>query len=199
MSRILASGFEPFGDFTSNPSWDALKLAQSGELLAADTHITCLPVDYERTFDAFSTAVEAIKPELAVSFGLHGGIKGRGADVIYIETTARNFDGANKPDNAGQRRKMPIIPGALDTMNATFPANNLLAALNEAGFKAELSDDAGAYLCNHLFYRGLHAYTGRFPYGFVHVPPVDTMGGVLSLKDMARAMAIMANTLGRTA
>lgn len=208
MTRILLSGFEPFGDFKTNPSWDALKLAQDEGLLPADTHITRVPVNYDTTFNAYATAVEAIKPEAAISFGLHFrkgsdpvfGAAKTGSDplsVIYIETTARNFDGATKPDNAGiQRAGSMIAPDGPATLSATFPANALLAALKDAGFQAELSEDAGAYLCNHLFYRSLHAYTGRFPYGFVHVPPVDSMGGVLSQQELARAMAIMANTLG---
>lgn len=199
MSRILASGFEPFGKFGTNPSWDALKLASEKNLLPPDTHITRVPVDYETTFDNFATSVEAIKPEAAVSFGLHGGMKDRGIDVIYIEVTAKNIDDSRIADNQGQKRHLPIIDGALDTMPATFPENALLDALKEAGFNAQLSEDAGAFLCNHLFYRGLHAYSGRFPYGFVHVPPVDTMGGVLSLHELARAMGIIVNNLGRYA
>ena len=199
MKRILLSGFEPFGDFETNPSWDALKLAQDEGLLPANTHITRVPVNYETTFDSYATVVEAIKPEAAVSFGLHGRKGSDPLSVIYIEVTARNRDGATKPDNAGnQRDAAPIVPDASDTLPATFPSNALLAALKEAGFHAELSEDAGAYLCNHLFYRSLHAYAGRFPYGFVHVPPVDSMGGVLSLQELARAMAIMTNTLGST-
>lgn len=196
MKRILLSGFEPFGKHETNPSWDALKLAADTGLLPSDTHITRLPVEYARTFDAYATAVEAIKPTTAISFGLHSRPAPESQSVIYIETVARNRDGATKPDNAGrQHAEGPILADAPDTLAATFPAAALVGALKEAGFNAEVSDDAGRYLCNHLFYRALHSYSGRFPYGFVHVPPVDSMGGALSLQDLARAMAILANTL----
>ncbi|MBZ0135938.1 MAG: hypothetical protein K8I27_06155 [Planctomycetes bacterium] len=197
MTRILLSGFEPFGAFATNPSWDALKHAFDTGLLPADAHTVRLPVSYDATFKAFATSVDAVKPEAAISFGLHGGLQGRESGAIYIETTARNRDGANKPDNTGvQRGAAAIIADAPASLAATFPANALLEALQQAGFNAQLSDDAGSYLCNHLFYRALHAYKGRFPYGFVHVPPVDSMGGVYKLEELGRAMAIMAHTLG---
>lgn len=196
MTRVLLSGFEPFGDFACNPSWDALKLSSDEGILPADTHITRLPVDYASTFDTFSTAVEAIKPQAVASFGLHGGMKDRRPATIYIETVARNRDGAGKPDNAGRLATGAIVTDGDDQLNATFPADAMLLELRSAGFDVELSDNAGAYLCNHLFYRALHAYGDRFPYGFVHVPPVDSMGGVLSTRRLAQAVAIIAGILG---
>ena len=195
--KIIAFKMQPEEQKFMDESISHVKeLAADTGLLPPDTHITRLPVEYARTFDAYATAVEAIKPTAAISFGLVSRPDPDKQSVIKIETVARNRDGANKPDNAGnQRAAEPILAAAPDTLAATFPASALVEALKEAGFNAELSDDAGRYLCNHLFYRALHAYSGRFPYGFVHVPPVDSMGGALSLQDLARAMAIMANTL----
>jgi pyroglutamyl-peptidase len=193
--RLLLTGFEPFGDFATNPSWDALQLAVAEELFEPEVVLARLPVAYSHVFPAWEAAA-ACRPDAAISFGLHGGLKGRGAATVYVETTARNRDGASKADNTGvTRAAQPIVQGAPETLAASFPAQSLHAALKEAGFDAQLSNDAGAYLCNHLFYRAAHS--SRFPYGFVHVPPVDTMGGVLTLIELARAMSVVANTLAR--
>jgi pyroglutamyl-peptidase len=205
--RVLLSGFEPFGDFATNPSWDALELAQREGLLGDGVSIVRVPVTYADAFAAFEQAVTEYNPEAAISFGVYGSkldsSSFRKANqvpeqpaVLFIETLARNRDGANKADNAGRTQGAePIVPGAPETLQATFPAMAMQRSLKEAGFEAELSEDAGGYLCNHLFYRAAHAFGARFPYGFVHVPPVDSMGGSLSLKQLANAMALLANTL----
>jgi pyroglutamyl-peptidase len=193
--KLLLTGFEPFGDFATNPSWDALHLAARQDLFDAEVILARIPVTYASAFETWQTAAK-FGPAAGISFGLHGGIKGRGAATIYIETTARNRDGATKADNAGiTRAAQPIAASGPATIAATFPAQALCDSLKDAGFDAQLSDDAGAYLCNHLFYQA--SLDARFPYGFVHVPPVDSMGGMLSLSDMARAMATLANTLAR--
>jgi pyroglutamyl-peptidase len=196
MKPLLLTGFEPFGAYAANPSWDALTLAADEGLLPAETRIARIPVDYARAGEALAAAVNAAAPGAVLSFGLHAGLAARERDVIYVEGVARNLDGALKPDNAGVvREETPIVPEGPETLHATLPVRELVGALMSHGFRAELSDDAGRYLCNHLFYRGLHDFGGQFPYGFVHVPPVDTMGGVLTLKDLARAVALIANRM----
>lgn len=193
--KLLLTGFEPFGGFATNPSWDALQLAAAETLFEPEVVLARMPVAYSRVFEAWQVAA-ACQPDAAISFGLHGGLKGRDANTIYIETTARNRDGASKADNTGfTRPEQPIVAGGPATLAATFPAQALCDTLKAAGFEAQLSDNAGAYLCNHLFYRAAHSIS--FPYGFVHVPPVDTMGGVLTLHDTARAMALIANKLAK--
>jgi pyroglutamyl-peptidase len=221
LRRVLLSGFEPFGDFASNPSWEALVHARDEGMFEAGVRLARIPVTYEHAFTVFEKAAIEYEPDAAISFGVYGsprdsesfrranGLKGpdpvSGTETgsgllraIYIETMARNRDGAGKPDNAGQLRGTePIEPGAPEVLAASFPAPGLKQALNEAGFAAELSEDAGGYLCNHLFFRAGLAFGGDIPYGFVHVPPVDSMGGALSLHELARAIAIMVNVVAR--
>ncbi len=193
MTRALLTGFDPFGEWASNPSWDALVRAdQLGLFGDTQVELARAPVTWDGAFEALERAVADNPPDFAISFGLHGGMKGRGADVIYVETTARNRDGAPKPDNAGiQRAALPIEPGAPETLASGLPTTSIVDALLAEGFNAEASEDAGAYLCNHLFYRGALAFGGRFPYGFVHVPPVESLGGSLTLDRLAAGVAVV--------
>lgn len=197
MAALLLTGFEPFGSFATNPSWDALVRAREIGLLAnLDAQLALIPVTYDGAFAALQRAVDTHRPRVAVSFGLHGGLSGREADMIYLETTARNRDGAQKADNAGiTRPEQPIEPGAPATAACTLAVPALLSTLQAAGFRASASDNAGAYLCNHLFFRGARAFQGQIAYGFVHVPPVKSMGGILDLDALARAMGIIAQVV----
>ncbi|MCC7508858.1 MAG: pyroglutamyl-peptidase I [Planctomycetes bacterium] len=194
MKRVLLTGFEPFGDWSANPSWDALQRAENlGLFDSLEVVFARIPVTYAGAYDALARAVHEHQPQAVVSFGLHGGIKGRGAEVIYVETTARNRDGAGKPDNAGiVRAAMPIDEGSPPVLQSTLPMSALIGALQGAGFNAQSSDDAGAYLCNHLFYGGALAFRERIPYGFIHVPPVESQGGKLTLDRLAHAMSLIA-------
>ncbi len=196
--KLLFTGFEPFGDWQSNPSFDALKFAADDGLFDAPdlaVEIAEIPVDYDRAFYAVERLVESIKPTAIVHFGLHGGM-GRGRDVIYVETTARNRNRASKPDNAGVQRDTSVIStNEPDTISTTLPASALRNALSRAGFSVETSDDAGGYLCNFLFFRTLSAYGQQIPCGFIHVPPVETLGGVITVERMAHSMATVARVL----
>ena len=196
MTSALLTGFDPFGEWASNPSWDALVRAdQLGLFGDLEVRLARAPVTWENAFTALDDAVREQAPDFAISFGLHGGMKDRGPETIYIESTARNRDGASKPDNAGiQRAALPIERGGPDTLPSGLPCDAIAAALRDAGFQAEVSQDAGAYLCNHLFYRGALAFGGSFPYGFVHVPPVESLGGTLTLDRLAQAVALAVNT-----
>lgn len=214
--RVLLSGFEPFGSFKTNPSWDALVLAQSEGLLGENVSIVQIPVTYTDAARVFANAVEEHRPECAISFGVYGSRedspsfqqandldgKTSPSTCIYVESLARNRDSAGKPDNAGVNRTGgAIVPDGPETIAASFPASELRQSLKEAGYSCEISDDAGGYLCNHLFYRGMHAFGASIPYGFVHVPPVVSMGdnvnGSLTLQQLAQAMADMAKTLAK--
>jgi pyroglutamyl-peptidase len=192
MKRVLLSGFDPFGSWASNPSWDALVRAeQQGLLDGLDARLVRVPVTWEGAFDALGRAATQFNPELAISFGLRGTDV---SDAIHIEATARNRDGAPKPDNAGiQRAALPIEEGGPEALASTLPVERIVAELNALQFNASASEDAGAYLCNNLFYRGALAFAGRFPYGFVHVPPVESLGGSLTLDRLAQAVALIAH------
>lgn len=197
MKRVLLTGFEPFGDWKSNPSWDALELAENRGLFdRIEVSLARIPVTYGGAFAALERAIREHEPSAVVSLGLHGGMRGRDADAIYIETTARNRDGAGKADNAGVvRAAIEIEPASPGQLQSTLPMSALIGALKRAGFNAQSSDDAGAYLCNHLFYRGALFCLSRIPYGFIHVPPVESQGGVLTLAQLADAAALVAQTV----
>ena len=201
-TRILLAGFGPFGDFNSNPSYDALIHAANSAMFAdTPAEVSCLqvPVIYDSAFEVLAAGVESIQPQGVVCFGLHSGLVGRNSGTFYVETTARNRNGAAKGDNNGEHRGTgDIVSGAPREILSTLRCAELVLELREAGFSAESSDDAGAYLCNYIFYRGAEAYAGRFPFGFVHVPPVNEIGGILGISDVARAVAVITRAVAKS-
>ena len=66
-----------------------------------------------------------------------------------------------------------MVAGGPAAYFATLPIKAAVAALREAGIPASVSNSAGTFLCNHVFYGLMHEAAqsgGRFRGGFLHVP-----------------------------
>jgi pyroglutamyl-peptidase len=85
---------------------------------------------------------------------------------------AINVDDARIPDNAGaQPVDEPIVSGGPAAWFSTLPIKAMAAELSAAGVPVSVSQTAGTFVCNHVFY-GLQqrlAGTGVRS-GFIHVP-----------------------------
>ena len=70
---------------------------------------------------------------------------------------------------------MPVVAGAPAAYFATLPVRAIADALRAAGLAAEVSNSAGTFVCNHVFYGLMHlaATGGNFRGGFLHVPSLQ--------------------------
>ena len=169
MSRLLITGFEPFGGELVNPS------ALAAERLAADgfagwqTDRLVLPVIRYRAAELVIAAISRQMPDAVVLLGQAGG-RGR----ITPERVAINVDDYRRPDNAGnQPVDEPIIADGPAAYFAHLPVKLMAERMRAAGAPAILSNTAGTYLCNHVAYAVLHHIATRgLPVraGFIHVP-----------------------------
>jgi pyroglutamyl-peptidase len=127
-------------------------------------------VDYVRCEDQFARAMEEVRPDAVICFGVY-----LGADDIRLERIAVNLDDATIPDEGGlSRNGSRIVADGPVGYWSTLPVEEMHSALQAAGIPAVLSGHAGTYLCNHIFYYGRHWLETRglaVPLGFVHVPP----------------------------
>lgn len=171
MKTILLTGFEPFDGERRNPSRE-IALGLDGDSVAGHRIVGAeLPVLYDVSAERLFALMALHAPRLVVCLGV-----ARGRAKITPERLARNLDDARIPDNAGAvRRNQPIVPGGPLVLPSTLPVEALSAALERAGIPAEPSDSAGAFVCNHLFYRlmdTLAAMPSAPRGGFVHLPAI---------------------------
>jgi pyroglutamyl-peptidase len=166
--KALVTGFVPFGGDGVNPSFEALARLPS-RLGALDVVTAVLPVVFGRSLAALDAALAAHSPDIVLSAGLAGG-----RAELSLERVAINIEDARIPDNAGNRPiDRPVIAGGPAAYFATLPIKAAAAALREAGLPAAVSNSAGTFVCNHLFYGLMHrAANGprRFRGGFLHLP-----------------------------
>lgn len=170
--RILVTGFSSFPGVAANPT-EALVGAlddRKAELLAAgDVHLAVLPVEYRALPARLERLGHAVMPDIALHFGVSGG-----ARRFAVETLARNRVCTAKPDDAGHVPEEAFIRDGGAALPSSLPVAAAVAALAAEGLPAGVSDDAGDYLCNFLFYlsRGAHCPPFAPPAaGFIHVPP----------------------------
>ena len=160
MTRVLLTGFEPFGGETVNPSWVAVQ-AVAREWSGPEQIIPMqLPVVFD---DSIDRAIAEHSPDLVISVGQAGGFA-----TIELERVAINVQDARIPDNSGaQPIDEPVVAGGPTAHFSSLPIKAAVAAVQAAGIPSSVSQSAGTYTCNHVFYRLRHLGAHG---GFVHVP-----------------------------
>ena len=167
MKNVLLTGFEPFGGESVNPSWE-LARALNGEVIAGLRVVSVqLPCVFGEALSRLDEALARVKPAVVLAIGQAGG-----RCDLSIERVAINVDDARIPDNAGaQPIDEPVVPDGPAAYFSTLPIKAIVAGLREAGFPASVSQTAGTFVCNHLFYGLQHRLDGRgVRSGFMHIP-----------------------------
>lgn len=187
---LLITGFGPFLDVTENPSWEAIRDLEGAQIGSTRIAVARLDVTYAGAARQLDEALARTRPQHVLALGVC-----RDAG-LRLEHVARNLDTSPAPDAAGERRPGErIAPDGPDTLPTRLPLDLLRRALTEAGFEVLDSDDAGGYLCNHLFYELLTRRTEGLA-GFVHVPPLQ---GAWDLPRLRRAVRVVVEVLDRAA
>ncbi|HWB49240.1 MAG TPA: pyroglutamyl-peptidase I [Stellaceae bacterium] len=166
--KALVTGFEPFAGDGVNPSLEALHRLP-GRSGAVDIATAALPVAFGAALPTLRAAIARSRPDIVLSVGLAGG-----RAALSLERVAINVNDARIPDNDGsQPIDRPVVAGGPAAYFATLPIKAAAAALRQAGIPAAVSNSAGTFLCNHVFYGLMHeaARSGHaFRAGFLHVP-----------------------------
>jgi pyroglutamyl-peptidase len=164
---VLLTGFAPFGGEAVNPSWQAVRELHGRHVASHLIVARELPVEFGASLKELRAAIRETKPSLVLCVGQAGG-----RASISLERVAINIDDARIPDNSGARPiDAEIVEGGPAAYFTRLPIKAMLAALNEAGIPAEVSQTAGTYVCNHVFYGLMHALRNRrIRGGFVHIP-----------------------------
>src|SRR5436190_20912899 len=145
--KALVTGFEPFDGDSVNPAFEALgRLPRQIEALRLETR--SLPCVFDRAIGALDDAIAVTSPDIVLCVGLAGG-----RAQLCLERVAINVDDARIPDNAGASPvDEPVVADGPAAYFATLPIKAMLAALRDGGIPAEVSQTAGTFVCNHVFY-----------------------------------------------
>ncbi len=167
MDTILLTGFAPFGGEPVNPSYEIARALDGSVVAGHRVAAWELPCEFGHALQALSDAIARTAPRLVLGLG-----QAASRGEISVERVALNVDDAPIPDNAGvQPVDRPVVAGGPLAHPSTLPIKAIVAALRAAGIPAGVSQTAGTYVCNHVFYGLQHALAGTgVASGFIHVP-----------------------------
>ena len=167
--RVLVTGFGTFPGVTQNASASVVRaLALSGALPGIELFAEVIPVEWMQARAAARRAIARAQPHAILHFGVT-----KRATGFEIETRAVNMSGP-KQDRAGIARPgRRLAHFGAPVLHPALPPAVLLRALRLAGFPAQLSRNAGRYLCNALYYWSLaDAAASGALVSFVHMPAI---------------------------
>ncbi len=194
--RVLLTGFDPFNGAVVNPSWQAVQVLHNRQIQGRRIVAAQLPTVFGASLRTLETLLDQLRPELVICVGQAGG-----RDALSLERVAINVNDAPIPDNAGsQPVDTPVAPGAPAAYFSTLPIKAALAALQAEGLRAEVSQTAGTFVCNHVFYGLMHRLAShpglrQTRGGFVHVPWLPEQGNPsMAMEDVVRGLRIIVRT-----
>jgi len=172
---ILLTGFNRFGGLEVNSSELIVEAIATRALESGRTDLVSevLPTEYRRAGDRMRYLIQEYQPKVILALGV-----ATGAPFLRLERVALNLNDAEMPDNAGE-----VISGQLIEAKgpaaywSSLPLTAMLEALDGLDVPVVVSNHAGTFLCNHVFYIARHqveqlGIPSRC--GFIHVPGVST-------------------------
>ena len=168
MQTVLLTGFEPFDQDPVNPSWEAVRRLD-GVQLCADVQMVArqLPCAFATAGEYLAQLIDELQPAMVIAIGL-----GPGRSTISMERVAINVNDARIPDNLGEQPiDTPVVVDGPAAYFTTLPIKAMVKAVREAGIAASVSQTAGTFVCNQVFYLLQHALAATaVRSGFIHVP-----------------------------
>lgn len=180
--NVLICGFEPFGGRQVNNSWEVAKLFEG----IPGIDVLKVPVSFRRAHEPILDALGRKSYDLVIMLGETSFTQ----DCVRLERLAINYMDSSKPDNDGLvADDEAIAEKAPKAYFSPLPLKKFMARLKESGHKVKITNTAGTFVCNSLYYHVLRHLeeTGSATAAlFIHLPvSTDTV----SLKEMADTAA----------
>lgn len=189
---VLLTGFDPFGTDTVNPSWLAVSQLHGRQIAGHRVVAACLPTVFDTSLVALRALLWQHRPALVICVGQAGG-----RHALSLERVAININDARIADNAAaQPVDTPVVASAPAAYFSTLPIKAMLTALQRGGIAAEVSQSAGTFVCNHVFYGLMHRLANARGFrqtrgGFIHVPWLPDQGTpAMALQDVVQGLKI---------
>ncbi|WP_019721582.1 pyroglutamyl-peptidase I [Heyndrickxia coagulans] len=200
--KVLLTGFDPFGGDKVNPALEAIKQLDGKNMDGTRIVTQQVPTVFHESIRIAAEAIEREKPDVVICVGQAGG-----RTQITSERVAINIDDARIPDNQhNQPIDDPIAADGPAAYWSTLPIKTITRQLREAGIPAAVSNTAGTFVCNHLFYGVMHHLAkNNIPAraGFIHVPYIpeqttETGAPSMSLETIVKALEIAVSVSATT-
>jgi len=171
---VLITGFGPFSGLArnvDNPSWEVAKALKHYLEWDIPVHIKLhqLQVVYDEVLQKVPQYWLQYNPTLVIHLGL-----APGSAEIRIEKFAHNYDYCHVDNNGNLPESQCCVKGEVpEKLCCELPYLDSLPAIvkNKLNMACCVSEDAGRYLCEFIYYQSL--FVDRKRCVFIHVPNLD--------------------------
>ena len=200
--RVLVTGFEPFGNHSTNISQDVAQALEghhlhpspfNGHSVAMQIVSRVLTVDERGATEVAERLLGGEQWDAVIHLGLC-----ESCEVARLEIRGTDVLSMRIPDNAGRQVLEAMVTGRGSQGAVVDPTT---WPLEQVSMPLKVSYDAGTYICNETFHRSLLAlqtvHTGAglpTPCLFVHLPPANALAELQTAKGV---LDIVAGLLGR--
>ncbi|MHB8448989.1 MAG: pyroglutamyl-peptidase I [Mycobacteriales bacterium] len=158
MNRVVVTGFDAFGSLVLNPAE-----AVARDVAAGNHPVYILPTSYSAAEEMVQTIIRKERPDALLMFGY-----AKDVPLLRLERYARNVNLSRAADNDGLIFHGSIAAHGPRIRATSFDVDQIAGDLNRQGMSITISEDAGGYVCNHVYYVAL-ATIRRSLALFVHV------------------------------
>lgn len=188
---VLVTGFGPYINHPVNASWEAVKIMNKEEIEKkhnVELVLIELPVTYENVDEFVPALWETHTPKLMI----HVGVSSKG-ECLQLESQAHR-KGYQKKDYFD---KIPancacLAEGAI-RLHTKLNVEQICKEFNgdnppHERYRAEVSMDAGRYLCEYIYYTSLSIDNTRTL--FVHVPVMEVYSSEETARGLERIISL---------
>ena len=152
MAIILVTGFEPFGEYKTNPSREIAQNLDRKHIDGFNIIGRVIPLRYREIQTAIQNHIEEYKPDIILALGQAP------RPSISLERVAINIADVSKTGyNCGSVPKdEQLIEEGPVAYLSTLPIRKLQEYLTEHKIPCYISNSAGTFGCNQIFYHIMH-------------------------------------------
>lgn len=172
MSRVLVTGFEPYGNTPTNPAQLTAERIDGWTSGATEVVGRVAPSMWFRCIDSVVAAIDEVAPDIVIMMG-----EFPGRAMITVERIAQNLNDSARYDVADNDGLVLedewTVAGGPAAVYSSLPIRAMVTAMRQAGVPSDISDAPGTLMCNHLMYGVLQRIDERqLPVraGWVHLP-----------------------------
>lgn len=171
MAGLLVTGFDAFAGLERNVSEEVVRALPAAWQSPQPLQTEVLPTAYDAAGSRLRALLARLQPDAVVMLGV---ARTRGG--IELERVALNLDDSDTADNASVvRAGTPIDATGPVGYWSTLPLAAMQARLESLGVPVTISNHAGTFLCNHVFFVAraeIERQRRAVPCGFIHLPDV---------------------------
>lgn len=169
MKKILVTGFGPFDIVKENPTQKVIEQLSNSKFDHFDMIPYVFPVSFKKIKKMMEDLLIIHKPDIVIGLGLQ-----LGTPAFRLERFALNLNDSEEPDVDGETPMNNLIyHDGITAYKSTLPLEEIKKELLDKNVPCVISNYAGTYVCNSLFYTTLYLinkHSFNIKAGFVHLP-----------------------------